>query len=382
MAQFYRIGTPGIPWGAVEKAAWAKEVGVVRRTYADGVLAKLEPLKSRFDVVQYGQLDQDARRYPLFCIRTKGFGMSAESPASPRRKKTRILGCPTSPHQKRPRILVTGGVHGYETSGVQGALLFADKHMERYSELGFDICVCPCVSPWGYECVQRWAENSVDVNRSFFDTPAECTTEEAASVVALVRELGGRNPVVGSSADGHDGGSNCGWALHMDLHETTDSDATEFRPARAARDGQAEFVDTKGIPDGFYLVGDSVVESSSQLVVTAWHKAVIDSVRRVTPIAPAEVDAATAGDCGDAATGRGRLLGEPLTQEGVIVVPARELHICASVTGAKFVGVTEVYPDSKNPFVTPENCNEAQVAAVTVAIDFVAKELGLDSAIA
>ena len=27
------------------------------------------------------------------------------------------------------------------------------------------------------------------------------------------------------------------WVMHLDLHETTDSDLYEFRPAKAARDG-------------------------------------------------------------------------------------------------------------------------------------------------
>ena len=29
------------------------------------------------------------------------------------------------------------------------------------------------------------------------------------------------------------------WQMHLDLHETTDTDETEFRPAKAARDGEA-----------------------------------------------------------------------------------------------------------------------------------------------
>jgi len=36
--------------------------------------------------------------------------------------------------------------------------------------------------------------------------------------------------------------------------ETTDSDETEFRPAKSARDGEDYAPDL--IPDGFYLVGD------------------------------------------------------------------------------------------------------------------------------
>ncbi len=27
------------------------------------------------------------------------------------------------------------------------------------------------------------------------------------------------------------------WTMHIDLHETTDSDLSEFRPAKASRDG-------------------------------------------------------------------------------------------------------------------------------------------------
>ena len=46
-----------------------------------------------------------------------------------------------------------------------------------------------------------------------------------------------------------------GWLVHVDLHETTDTDETEFRPAKAARDG--EYIDPDTIPDGFYCVGDT-----------------------------------------------------------------------------------------------------------------------------
>ena len=44
--------------------------------------------------------------------------------------------------------------------------------------------------------------------------------------------------------------------IHVDLHETTDSDETEFRPAKAARDG--EYIAPDVIPDGFYTVGNAV----------------------------------------------------------------------------------------------------------------------------
>jgi hypothetical protein len=52
MSHFYKIGTAGKPWGDEERAAWLTLADVVKRSYADEVLAKLEPLKEIFDVEQ------------------------------------------------------------------------------------------------------------------------------------------------------------------------------------------------------------------------------------------------------------------------------------------------------------------------------------------
>ena len=54
------------------------------------------------------------------------------------------------------------------------------------------------------------------------------------------------------------------FTVHIDLHETTDTDESEFRPAKMARDGLPWRPGT--IPDGFYLVGD---EANPQ---HEWHK--------------------------------------------------------------------------------------------------------------
>ena len=43
--------------------------------------------------------------------------------------------------------------------------------------------------------------------------------------------------------------------MHIDLHETTDTDKTVFREMTAARDGDVEFTNT-AIDDGFYVIGD------------------------------------------------------------------------------------------------------------------------------
>ena len=61
---FYPIGTPNQPWGAAEKAQWLARQRV-QRSYADEVLAKIDALRGRFDVSQYGQLDYPSGQYPL-----------------------------------------------------------------------------------------------------------------------------------------------------------------------------------------------------------------------------------------------------------------------------------------------------------------------------
>src|SRR5690349_16775910 len=96
-ARFYPIGMPGTPWGEVERAQWLA-AQVKHRVYAEDVLGPIERLSDRFDVEQYGELNYGADHYPLFAIRSRNW------------------------HDARPLALITGGVHGYETSGVHGAL--------------------------------------------------------------------------------------------------------------------------------------------------------------------------------------------------------------------------------------------------------------------
>lgn len=302
MAHFYPVGVAGKAWGDAERAEWLKQAGVVKRSYEEEVLKKLEPLKATFDVVQYGALSLDPARYPLFYVKSRGWEAS------------------------RPTVLVTGGTHGYETSGVQGALLFLETVAVKYSEL-FNIIVCPCVSPWGFECIQRWNPQTVDPNRSYV---ADSPSEECAAVVALVAGLGVEQ-----------------WTMHLDFHETTDTDDTEFRPAKASRDGLE--LEDEGIPDGFYLIGDIDNQQPE------WHKAMIDGVREVTHIAPADAN--------------GQIVGLPMSQEGV--VNSARAGKGKGVTNATFATTTEVYPDSKVKPVTPEQCNRAQLAAITSGLDYI-----------
>jgi hypothetical protein len=295
----YPIGTPGRPWGEAEVAAWQSRQRV-QRSYLADVLNAVDALRSRFDVIPYGQLDYPPDSYPLLAIRSRDW------------------------RDALPCVLVTGGVHGYETSGVHGALQFVDRHAADYAGRA-NLMVVPCVSPWGYERIHRWNMLALDPNRSFRDnSPAQ----ESAALMRLVAPF--RDRVL----------------VHIDLHETTDTDESEFRPALAARDGVA-YVPGE-IPDGFYLVDDS------EHPQPAFQQAIIDAVARVTHIAPADA--------------RGEIIGSPVVGPGVIAYALKALGLCAGITDAPYKTTTEVYPDS--PRATPEQCNAAQVAAVCAAIDY------------
>lgn len=296
----YPIGTAGQPWGAAERAEW-RGLQRKKRSYATDVLDVVERLRARFDVEQYGELDYAPDdRYPLFAIRSRGW------------------------RDELPLAVITGGVHGYETSGVHGALSFVEQHGADYAGR-IDLLVIPCVSPWGYERIHRWNPFAVDPNRSF-RTPAPA--DEAGTVMKLVAPLQKRVLV------------------HVDLHETTDSDETEFRPALAARDGKPH--EPGEIPDGFYLVGDS------QNPQPLFQQAIIAAVEKVTHIAPADA--------------KGQIIETPVVAHGVINYPVKSIGLCAGMTNARYTTTTEVYPDS--PKATPAICNDAQVAAARAAIEF------------
>jgi hypothetical protein len=299
MTAFYPIGTPGKPWGDAEKAEWLSRQRK-QRSYADEVLSAVDRLGTRFEAVHYGELDYAPDRYPLFALKSRDWNDAS------------------------PVMLVTGGVHGYETSGVHGALQFAGGRASDYAGRA-NMIVVPCVSPWGYERIHRWNPFALDPNRNFIpDSPAP----ESAALMRLVAPF--RERV----------------SMHIDLHETTDTDESEFRPALAARDGTSFEPGT--IPDGFYLCADSANPEP------AFQQAVIAAVAKVTHIAPADPD--------------GTIIGSPVVAPGVIEYPLVEWGLCAGITSARWRTTTEVYPDS--PRATPEQCNAAQVAAACAAIDY------------
>lgn len=304
MSKPYPIGTHGQKWHEGDVKNWFAKQNI-KRSYQEEVLEKLPKLTSHFELKQYGALSIDEQRYPLYVLCSKNW------------------------HESKPTVLITGGVHGYETSGVQGAIRFMEeeaKHEEGLYCQSFNLIVAPCISPWGYETINRWNPKAIDPNRSFY---RESPAEESAALMAFVASI---------NSEVH---------LHIDLHETTDTDNSEFRPALAARDASEH--KNWNIPDGFYLVGDSTKPEAE------FQKAIISGVEKVTHIAPADEN--------------NQLIGVQLEQVGVINYSARALGLCMGLTEAPFVTTTEVYPDS--PLVDDENCIQAQVAAITSSLDYI-----------
>jgi len=294
----YPIGVPGQAWGAAEVAQWRAQREVKRR-YQNDVVGPVERMAGDWDVQIYGQLQYGEDRFSLFALASKNW------------------------NPQLPCALITGGVHGYETSGVLGALRFAEQDAKVYAGR-INLLIAPCVSPWAYERIQRWNFDAVDPNRSFV-TPSPA--QEAALLMRWIEPLKEQ------------------FLVHMDLHETTDSDESEFSPAKAARDGKV--FEPCPIPDGFYLVANEDKPEPE------FQAAIVRAVAKVTHIALPDAE--------------GCLDGTPMAGPGVLNSATQ--GVCADVTNARYTTTTEVYPDS--PRTTPEQCLQAQTVAVCAGLDFV-----------
>ncbi|MCG6507658.1 peptidase, partial [Vibrio parahaemolyticus] len=104
---------------------------------------------------------------------------------------------------------------------------------------------------------------------------------------------------------------------------------------------------------GFYTVGDTANPQPE------FQAAIIASVRKVTHIAPADDN--------------GEIIGSEVVQDGMILYPMKKLGLCGGVTDCVYGSTTEVYPDS--PKVTAEECNDAQVAAIIGALNYVLEQI-------
>ena len=298
------------PWGPEQKLKWFLAQGV-KRSYHEDVLIRLERLTKRgmpFQVESYGALTLNPQKYPLYAVRVGN-------------------------NPKLSTVLLTGGVHGYETSGVKGALLFLEEHVLNYIEQ-FNFVVAPCISPWSYETINRLDPIMENPNREFKENGK---AEESRLFMNYLSQL------------------DVDFQAHIDLHETTNSDRV-FLPEEYAKNGVSLEAKDIDIPDGFYLIG---VKGFPR---TELERKMMSFVGQVTHIAKPDE--------------RGMILDIPLSHEGVI--HANIPGLCAEFTNAKSklgAFTTEMYPDSdkfqKLSVAEVEAlCSRAQVACVRGALEF------------
>lgn len=289
-------------WSKEEYLSWI-QTQKKQRSYENDIVSKIKNLSVHFDLKVYGELNYFETSYPLYTIESKR----------------------NSAH--KPNILITGGVHGYETSGALGAISFMKNKAKRFEE-HFNFICAPCISPWAYETINRWNPDALDPNRNFFiGSPAK----ECSLLLNKLKDSG------------------LEFLAHFDLHETTDTDNTIFRPLLEKRDGiKQEIWD---IPDGFYVVGDT------SRIETDFQNAIIKKVSKVTHIAPRDA--------------HGKIIGVNCSNNGIINYDVKSLHLCTGITSARYVTTTEVYPNS--PQINDIQCINAQVESIVGGVEFLLK---------
>jgi hypothetical protein len=129
-------------WNDKDVLAWRNNQKI-QRVLRNDIVTKIKELRDRFTLTQYGELAYE-KSYPLYLIQSKEFNPS------------------------KPNVLITGGVHGYETSGPLGALDFMATKASAYKN-DFNFICAPCVSPWGYETINRWNPDAIDPIATFIN---------------------------------------------------------------------------------------------------------------------------------------------------------------------------------------------------------------------
>lgn len=307
-----------VGWNKKQVEDWHNAViaGGKVRSYHDDVVARLEALPSRTHTVrQYGTVSSGgAQTYPVF--------------------KVTVGEC-----KDNPDVLLMGGVHGYEPSGIQASLRFLEEEAVDRSK-DFNIIDYVCVSPWAYEYNQRWNWQAEDPNRLFTRNRPDVKAgihrtldiDECRNVMDDVEKADKR------------------YLLAIDKHETSDMDIA-LRLDRIARYGMPHDPDYKIIPQGYYLTLSEPNE------MERWHtmsfgSAIIDEVAKVSPIVTEE------------------FVMKKKNHGGIIFPPAADgLSRTFLAAHSRYVAITEVYPD--HPRMNPEKAVQAQLASIRGGLDFV-----------
>lgn len=243
-------------WNEADKLKWLAQQSF-QRSYAKQVLPRIEALQSagEFKIRKYGHLSLQGRSE----LAISDAVLSADEYQSRYPLYYAEVGDITN---GKATIIVTGGTHGYEESGVYGALEFLEKDAAKYSDR-FNFLVFPCLSPFAYEVNQRWTHNAWDPNRSFDRSkPYVPEAQLVMDVLDEARQRAGRDFVAA-----------------VDLHETPDRDRTLMPPQYQRYGIQKTSADIL-IPNGYYLISD-VSNKAPEMAVR-----IVEKVREVTPIAP------------------------------------------------------------------------------------------------
>jgi hypothetical protein len=232
-----------------------------------------------------------------------------------------------------PNILITGGVHGYEPSGVEAAIRFAEKEAPALTDK-FNFAVYPCISPWAYEYDQRWNALAQDPNRLFAHGDNIIAIEECQHFMTSMEQNGTE------------------FAAAIDLHETCDRDV-QLRILRSERFGSPLAADYQDIPQGYYLTLSKRNTENENRLQLLFGRAVINEVQKISPIAPE----------------KSILEGKENFGGIILSAPSKGLLRTYLDGHAKLVAVTEVYPD--HPQMTPEKSVQAQLASIRGVLNFI-----------
>ena len=244
-------------WTETDKLEWLSKQ-TFQRSYEKQVLSRISKLKDTSEALKirpYGRLTLQGRKE----LALDGAVLSAKEYEDRYPLFYAEVGDITN---GKINIIVTGGTHGYEESGVYGALEFLERDALDYSDR-FNFLVFPCLSPFAYEVNQRWTHDAWDPNRSF--DRSKPYVPEAQLVMDVLDEA--RQRV------GHD------FAAAVDLHETPDRDKT-MMPPQYQRYGIDLKPEDVLIPNGYYLISSESNEAQGLA------SRIVETVRKVTPIAP------------------------------------------------------------------------------------------------
>lgn len=244
-------------------------------------------------------------------------------------------------HNGKPNILITGGVHGYEPSGVEAALQFTQKYAPTLTK-EFNFVTYPCISSWAYEHDQRWNAQAEDPNRLF--TQTEKSAPSGIHRTFDIEEC--RHFMTSMESE------TIRFSCAIDLHETCDRDI-ELRVLRSERFKEDLSEDYQDIPQGYYLIlskRDTAGQNGAQLL---FGQSIIDQVRKVSPIAPEET-----------------ILNGKINYGGVILSPPSDGLMRTYLDRyAGLVAVTEVYPDHKT--MSSAKSVQAQIASINGVLNYV-----------